>query len=1011
MYIFIFVFLLKHRLLQQTLIKNNDTSIPKSSCFCWSLALIFLFLVSNLFSQIPCGYKYSRLIKIDHTKVAGGVNLTNFPLYITTTTLVAADEALLKSAAHGGHVQSANGYDIAFTAEDGVTALDFQMENYVSTTGEYEAWVNIPTLSVTADTYIYMYYDNAAIVADQSTKATWDANTVGVWHLDNNNFNDYTVNGNNGTNSLTDPSANGAGEILTGRVFTGTTHDDEFVRLSLGAVAPSAAAGTIDLWAEMTTYFLSTYFWGESSLQNGSYANRLQIYINNSTGQLEFGMGSTHALYGTANNFLTAGNWYHIVLTWSGSIATGNGTYDAYANGVLLSTGAYTGLTALYDSADIGNDGNLGQRSEALTGSVDEVHYSNIARSGGWITTEYNNVNSPTTFYTISPEPVVWTGATNANWSNAGNWSGAIPTLGANAIIWNSAINQPTLDASEQVGFMYIMPGATLTIPAGNTLSVNFTTVNCGTISSVATGTLTFNATAGLINQYMSSTGTYNLGNLIANPFALTNNVFLNTPLVTCSGNFTISQGVFNCLTNSLSVAENVTDNSVFTAGTGTLTLDGTAGTQTIASTEATGLTTYNLVLKNTSATTPAISTTANVKVDNQLTFNAANTSLVNLNGKTLTLGTAAAAPGTLSYPAAPTIAGWLYGGTFLRWFNTAAIAIPNNTGLFPMGSNGAQNNYHPLWFGATAALTTGGTISVLHNPTVEGSVPVAFTDVTWTPPVGGTPVQGTSNAAWQVAAGNGLALSGNNGELRYGGNGFTVFILADVDACQAAGAVGTFSAATFADVPLEANRIGLSSANLTNTWLMGTSSLLASPLPIELLSFTASCENNYPVLRWTTASEINNDYFTLERTTDGVHYETVTEVKGAGNSTSEQSYSALDYGEISGITYYRLSQIDLDGVITPLQTIVYVPCENIESVNAFSSNRIINIQINADSLGSRNIILTNTLGQELLNQTKNIVPGLNIFKLYPQVNTGIYILQVIGNNKVYTKKLYLSAE
>ena len=152
--------------------------------------LFFLLLTSTIsFSQV-CNYKYNRRIKIDHTKVSGGVDLTNFPVYITTVGL--GDQNLFKSVANAGHVQSGSGYDIIFTAADGVTPLSFQMDNYVATTGEYEAWVNIPTLSHTVDTYIYIYYGDAAIVADQSSTATWNANYMSVFHFGNfSNTSDY----------------------------------------------------------------------------------------------------------------------------------------------------------------------------------------------------------------------------------------------------------------------------------------------------------------------------------------------------------------------------------------------------------------------------------------------------------------------------------------------------------------------------------------------------------------------------------------------------------------------------------------------------------------------------------------------------------------------------------------------------------------------------------------------------------------------------------------------------
>lgn len=90
----------------------------------------------------------------------------------------------------------------------------------------------------------------------------------------------------------------------------------------------------------------------------------------------------------------------------------------------------------------------------------------------------------------------------------------------------------------------------------------------------------------------------------------------------------------------------------------------------------------------------------------------------------------------------------------------------------------------------------------------------------------------------------------------------------------------------------------------------------IGSPLPIELLNFDVSQENNQVNLNWSTASERDNDYFTIERTTDGINYEKIGEIKGAGTSSSQNDYQFTDYNPIKGISYYRLSQTDYNGQI-----------------------------------------------------------------------------------------------
>ncbi len=86
------------------------------------------------------------------------------------------------------------------------------------------------------------------------------------------------------------------------------------------------------------------------------------------------------------------------------------------------------------------------------------------------------------------------------------------------------------------------------------------------------------------------------------------------------------------------------------------------------------------------------------------------------------------------------------------------------------------------------------------------------------------------------------------------------------------------------------------------------------SPLPIELLEFNAVASGSIVLLDWVTASEKNNDYFTVERTSDGITFTTVATQKGAGNSYGILHYEAADNEPLSGTSYYRLKQMDFDG-------------------------------------------------------------------------------------------------
>lgn len=88
-------------------------------------------------------------------------------------------------------------------------------------------------------------------------------------------------------------------------------------------------------------------------------------------------------------------------------------------------------------------------------------------------------------------------------------------------------------------------------------------------------------------------------------------------------------------------------------------------------------------------------------------------------------------------------------------------------------------------------------------------------------------------------------------------------------------------------------------------------------PLPITLLYFTARADGKRSLLNWETATEINNDRFEIERSSDGVMFNKIGQVAGAGNSTDHISYQWYDNDPLKGNNYYRLRQVDIDGKFT----------------------------------------------------------------------------------------------
>jgi hypothetical protein len=112
---------------------------------------------------------------------------------------------------------------------------------------------------------------------------------------------------------------------------------------------------------------------------------------------------------------------------------------------------------------------------------------------------------------------------------------------------------------------------------------------------------------------------------------------------------------------------------------------------------------------------------------------------------------------------------------------------------------------------------------------------------------------------------------------------------------------------------------LSTSKNTLTKTGVAGRKEFIivstdAAPLPITLISFTATAKINEVLLAWTSANEINNDHYTLERSADGLTFEKVAEEQGAFNSSTLNNYSYTDHQPLSGTSFYRLSQTDLNG-------------------------------------------------------------------------------------------------
>lgn len=162
------------------------------------------------------------------------------------------------------------------------------------------------------------------------------------------------------------------------------------------------------------------------------------------------------------------------------------------------------------------------------------------------------------------------------------------------------------------------------------------------------------------------------------------------------------------------------------------------------------------------------------------------------------------------------------------------------------------------------------------------------------------------------------------------------------------------------------------------------------NPLPVALSHFSANCIQDYVKLNWATQSEINNDYFDVERSADGIDFNAIAKINGNGTTNQPNNYQFLDEQPLSGINYYRLKQVDFNGAFETYP-ITAVTCDAAEHVHVYPNPNNGSFSINGLHEGQE-IELTDALGKIILKQKVNE----NSFNYQVnEVQEGIYFLLI----------------
>lgn len=328
------------------------------------------------------GWGSRKQISISKTNV-GASSLTDFPLLVKFSADADLSTAL------------ANGYDLRFTASDGLTTLPYERESWsggggAAGTGIF--WVKVSSISNSTDTPIYIYFNNSLATDGNDAANVWSANFLAVWHLNGTgNLLDSTSNANDCTNSnaTTDSSGQFGGSISFNPASSSFLNCGNKPSLTFGS------AFTVEQWAKPNTTTGGWYTMVNKGGYNGSNLGWLTVLFNGGSGQ-KFTYIDVPGGLANATNTIAASSWSHLVFTDNA------GSINFYVNGVTNGTGS-SPITNATEALLMGARFSVGgSKTDFYNGSLDEVRISSIVRPVGWLNFEYKNATTATNELTFA---------------------------------------------------------------------------------------------------------------------------------------------------------------------------------------------------------------------------------------------------------------------------------------------------------------------------------------------------------------------------------------------------------------------------------------------------------------------------------------------------------------------------------------------------------------------------------------------------------------------------------
>lgn len=182
--------------------------------------------------------------------------------------------------------------------------------------------------------------------------------------------------------------------------------------------------------------------------------------------------------------------------------------------------------------------------------------------------------------------------------------------------------------------------------------------------------------------------------------------------------------------------------------------------------------------------------------------------------------------------------------------------------------------------------------------------------------------------------------------------------------------------------------------------------------LPVEFLYFEGEVKDERNELRWATATEHNNDFFEVQRSTDNINWEVINIIEGMGDSFEQVNYLTNDTSRPTGTTYYRLRQVDFDGQYEYSETISLVNHAIVDLLSLYPNPTRSQINMTMNSIEEMNVQVGvyDLAGRQVMQHNVQLSKGVNIFSFnLDGLNQGLFTLRVsdMENRELITEKVF----